>query len=104
MGRFRCGFGGRFGRRSFLLRLPFKGVGGKDGGDIVDGLQAAISPKAATVKPGDDIKEGGDLCEMVTDKATFNVPSPATGKVKTISAKEEDVVRVGGLLAVLETK
>jgi len=30
-------------------------LGGKDGGDIVDGLQAAISPKTATVKPGDDI-------------------------------------------------
>ncbi len=56
------------------------------------------------VKPGDDIKEGDDLCEMVTDKATFNVPSPAAGKVKKIAAKEEEVVRVGGLLAVLETK
>lgn len=30
-------------------------LGGKDGGDIVDGLQAAITPKTATVKPGDDI-------------------------------------------------
>lgn len=29
--------------------------GGKDGGDIVDGLRAAITPKAATIKPGDDI-------------------------------------------------
>ena len=29
---------------------------------------------------------------------------PAGGKVKRIAAKEEDVVRVGGLLAVLETK
>ena len=55
------------------------------------------------VKPGDDIKEGDDLCEMVTDKATFNVPSPATGKVKRIAVKEEEIVRVGGLLAVLET-
>ncbi len=56
------------------------------------------------VKPGDEITEGGDLCEMVTDKATFNVPSPCTGTVKKIVAKEEDVVRVGGLLAVVETK
>lgn len=30
-------------------------VGGKNGGDIVDGLQAAITPKAATIKPSDDI-------------------------------------------------
>ena len=30
-------------------------MGGKDGGDVVDGLQAAITPKAATIKPDDDI-------------------------------------------------
>jgi hypothetical protein len=30
-------------------------LGGKEGGDIVDGLQAAITPKAATIKPGEDI-------------------------------------------------
>jgi len=30
-------------------------LGGKDGGDIVDGLQASITPKAAIIKPGDDI-------------------------------------------------
>jgi hypothetical protein len=30
-------------------------LGNKEGGDIVDGLQAAITPKAATVKPGEDI-------------------------------------------------
>jgi hypothetical protein len=30
-------------------------LGGKDGGDIVDGLQAAITPDATTIKPGDDI-------------------------------------------------
>lgn len=30
-------------------------LGGKDGGDIVDGLRAAITPKGATVKSGDDI-------------------------------------------------
>jgi len=30
-------------------------LGGKDGGDIVDGLQATITPKAATIKPGEDI-------------------------------------------------
>lgn len=30
-------------------------VGGKDGGDVVDGLQAAIAPKAPSIKLGDDI-------------------------------------------------
>ena len=56
------------------------------------------------VKEGADVKEGDDFCEMVTDKATFNVPSPVTGKVKKIVAREEDLVPVGGLLAVVETR
>lgn len=30
-------------------------LGGKDGGDIVDGLQATITPKATTIKPSEDI-------------------------------------------------
>lgn len=29
-------------------------VGGNEGGDIVDGLQAAITPNAIKVRPGDD--------------------------------------------------
>ncbi len=30
-------------------------LGGSDGGDIVDGLQAAITPKVGAIKPGEDI-------------------------------------------------
>ena len=56
------------------------------------------------MKEGDELKEGDDLCEMVTDKATFNVPSPCAGRVKKVAAKEEELVRVGGLLAIVETK
>ena len=56
------------------------------------------------VDEGGDVKEGDDFCEMVTDKATFNVPSPCTGKVKKLCVEEDDVVEVGGLLAVVETE
>jgi pyruvate/2-oxoglutarate dehydrogenase complex dihydrolipoamide acyltransferase (E2) component len=55
------------------------------------------------VEEGNDVAEGDDFCEMVTDKATFNVPAPASGKVKEIVVEEDDVVEVGGLLAILET-
>ncbi len=54
------------------------------------------------VAEGDSVKEGDDFCEMVTDKATFNVPSPVTGKVKKHCVKEDDVVKVGGALAIVE--
>jgi len=55
------------------------------------------------VEVGAQVKEGDDFCEMVTDKATFNVPAPVSGRVKKIVAKEDDLVRVGGTLAILET-
>ena len=52
---------------------------------------------------GQKVKEGEDFVEMVTDKATFNVPSPATGVVKELKFDEDDVVRVGDVIAILET-
>jgi len=55
------------------------------------------------VEVGSDVKEGDDFCEMVTDKATFNVPSPVAGRVKKFVAKEDELVPVGGLLAIVET-
>jgi pyruvate dehydrogenase E2 component (dihydrolipoamide acetyltransferase) len=51
---------------------------------------------------GEDIKEGEDLVEMITDKATFTVPSTATGKVVKLLADEDDEVNVGDGLAVVE--
>ena len=53
-------------------------------------------------KPGDEVKEGEDLVEMMTDKATFNVPSPASGTLKDIRMAEGDEVKVGDVLGVLE--
>ena len=48
---------------------------------------------------GDDVKEGEDLVELVTDKATFNMPSPASGILKEVLASEGDEVRVGAIIA-----
>jgi len=54
------------------------------------------------VEEGDEIKEGDDLAEMVTDKATFNVPAPVSGVVKKLVVEEDEVVKVGAPLAVVE--
>ena len=51
---------------------------------------------------GDEIKEGEDLVEMTTDKATFNVPSTAAGTLKEISVEEGEEVKVGQKLASVE--
>ena len=56
------------------------------------------------VDPGEEVEEGDDLVQMLTDKATFDVPSPAAGKVVALVAQEDQTVKVGGLLCRLETK
>jgi 2-oxoglutarate dehydrogenase E2 component (dihydrolipoamide succinyltransferase) len=54
------------------------------------------------VEKGGSIEKDQDLVEMVTDKATFNVPSPASGVLVEIKALEGDKVQVGQLMAVIE--
>jgi len=51
---------------------------------------------------GDGVKEGEDLIEMVTDKATFNMPSSATGVLKELLVTEGDEVKVGQVVARVE--
>ena len=51
---------------------------------------------------GDSVKEGEDLIEFVTDKATFNMPSPASGILKEILVSEGDEVKVGQVVARIE--
>ncbi len=51
---------------------------------------------------GDSVKSGEDLVELVTDKAAFNMPSPASGILKEVMAHEGDEVKVGQVLARIE--
>lgn len=53
-------------------------------------------------KPGDTIKKGEELVELVTDKATFSMPSPLEGKVKEILVGEGDSAEVGQSIATIE--
>ncbi len=53
---------------------------------------------------GDKVNEGDDLVEMATDKATFNIPAPASGTVTEVFFEEGDTVQVGDTLATIEEK
>ncbi len=53
------------------------------------------------VKEGDTVKEDQPLVEVMTDKATVEIPSPAAGKVLQIRAQEGEVVKVGSVLVVI---
>jgi pyruvate dehydrogenase E2 component (dihydrolipoamide acetyltransferase) len=55
------------------------------------------------VAPGAHVKEHQAIVEVMTDKATVEVPSPAAGTITELRAKEGDVVPVGSVIFVLET-
>ncbi|MDE2028423.1 MAG: lipoyl domain-containing protein [Candidatus Omnitrophica bacterium] len=54
------------------------------------------------VNPGDPVAAGQEICEAVTDKASFVIESPATGKLKDICVKDGQEGVVGGVLGIIE--
>ncbi len=52
------------------------------------------------VKEGDPVKENDPIVEVMTDKVTVQIPSPVTGKILQLRAKEGEVVKVGNTLVV----
>ena len=73
------------------IKLPELGDG-IESGDVLEVL----------VKVGDVIKDGQDIVEIETDKATVPVPSSAAGKVTKILVKQGDTVPIGGALIEIE--
>lgn len=47
------------------------------------------------IKPGDVVKHDQPLCEVMTDKATIEIPSSFAGKVSAVLSAEGHVVKVG---------
>ena len=56
------------------------------------------------VKEGNEVKEGQPLVEVETDKALAEIPSPRTGVVLKILAREKEVVKVGQVIVVFGEK
>jgi pyruvate dehydrogenase E2 component (dihydrolipoamide acetyltransferase) len=56
------------------------------------------------VKEGDEVKEGQPLVEVETDKALAEIPSPRTGVILKILAKEKEIVKVGQVIVVIGEK
>ena len=55
------------------------------------------------VKAGDTVKEHQAVVEVMTDKATVEVPSPAAGVIGELRATEGQTVPVGSVIFTLET-
>jgi pyruvate dehydrogenase E2 component (dihydrolipoamide acetyltransferase) len=54
------------------------------------------------VKVGDTVKADQPIAEVMTDKATVEVPSPVAGVVKELKVKEGDIVPIETTMLVLE--
>jgi pyruvate dehydrogenase E2 component (dihydrolipoamide acetyltransferase) len=67
------------------------------GENITSGTVVKVS-----VSVGDSVKADQPLCEVETDKATIDVPSPASGVIKNISIKEGDEIKIGQTLMTID--
>ena len=55
------------------------------------------------VKPGDPVREDMIIAAVMTDKATVEIPSPVTGKVKWLGGEIGDKIAVKAPLILIET-
>jgi pyruvate dehydrogenase E2 component (dihydrolipoamide acetyltransferase) len=55
------------------------------------------------VQAGDSVKEHQPVVEVMTDKATVEIPAPAAGRVLELRAQAGQVVPIGSVIYVLET-
>jgi len=77
----------------FEFKLPSLG---EDAGN-----EATVSFWYAEV--GEQVKEADGVVEMRTDKATFDVPCPVSGRLVEVRVHDDDKVKVGDVLGIIET-
>lgn len=75
---------------AFEFKLPDIGEGVHEG-EIVRWL----------VKEGDRVEEFQPMVEVMTDKATVEIPAPKSGVILKLMAKEGEVVKVGSILVLI---
>jgi 2-oxoisovalerate dehydrogenase E2 component (dihydrolipoyl transacylase) len=56
------------------------------------------------VKPGDAVKRGQELAEVVTDKASMPLPSPFFGKIAELRAEPGDMLKIGEVILTYESQ
>ncbi|MGH7149546.1 MAG: biotin/lipoyl-containing protein, partial [Planctomycetota bacterium] len=76
---------------AYEFRLPDIGEGVAEG-EITKWL----------VQPGDVVREDQLLVEVMTDKATVEIPSPRAGRIAKINYKDGEVCPVGQVLVVID--
>ena len=65
-------------------------------------LEATVTKWLINV--GDEIKEDDSILEVATDKVDTEVPSPVSGKVIELCVNENDVAKIGSVIAYIDAK
>ncbi len=76
----------------FEFRLP----------EVSEGV-AKVDVASVAVKVGDTIAKGAVVCEVETDKAVAEIPSPVAGKVTAVHVTAGSSMKIGDLLLTIET-
>ena len=76
------------------FNYEFEGEFGRKGAKIGDTLYPR-KPQRWLVKTGETVKRGQNLMEVLTDKATMEVPSPFAGTVTALHAEPGQQIKVG---------
>src|SRR5690349_10293885 len=71
--------------------------------DLGEGI-AEVEVVAWHVKPGDTVKEDQVLADVMTDKATVEIPSPVNGTVTSLGGNLGEAMAVGAELIRLEVE
>ena len=53
-------------------------------------------------KEGETVRAGEDLVELATEKTSFNLPAPGSGRLTRICVSEGAAVKVEDTLAIIE--
>jgi len=78
------------GKTKIAIRLP-------DLGDVAD-VRIVLWLKGA----GDPVEEGEDLLEVETEKTTFVVPAPGTGRLARVAVAEGETAVRGDVLGEID--
>ena len=71
--------------------------------DLGDDAEQEVTVSAWLVPQMKDVIEGDDLLEITTDKAAFCVPAPASGIVMEHRVHEDDTIKVGEVICIMNT-
>ncbi|MBM3670171.1 MAG: hypothetical protein FJW97_09200 [Actinobacteria bacterium] len=69
----------------------------------ISGEPAEVYLSEWLVGVGDEVAEGASIAVIEADKAQVEIITPSAGRVVTLHAQPDDQIRVGQVIAVLES-